>query len=171
MGSGEAPPLYRTRRLFFDRGAIAVPPTADDVCMPIGRAIRGIRLVVVDRWLAPVPVGVVGIQVELFQKGPQGRQISGGLLAAEGVAEGRLIDVRCRRGPLVDEAGLVAIRRRSTRPLVKATFPIVNPYGLKHFLGLRRDPHTPGGGRAVAGADPRVPRRAREGAEGIPRLR
>ncbi|MCW5787556.1 MAG: amino acid adenylation domain-containing protein [Nitrospira sp.] len=39
---------------------IAVPPTADDVCMPIGRAIRGIRLVVVDRWLAPVPVGVPG---------------------------------------------------------------------------------------------------------------
>lgn len=39
---------------------IATSPRADEVCMPIGQAIRGIRLVVVDRWLAPVPTGVPG---------------------------------------------------------------------------------------------------------------
>lgn len=39
---------------------ITSPPAAEDVCMPIGRPIRGTRLMVVDRWLAPVPVGVPG---------------------------------------------------------------------------------------------------------------
>jgi amino acid adenylation domain-containing protein len=39
---------------------IASPPAADEVSMPIGRPIQRMRLVVVDRWLAPVPVGVSG---------------------------------------------------------------------------------------------------------------
>jgi amino acid adenylation domain-containing protein len=39
---------------------IASPPAADELCMPIGRPIRRTRLIVVDRWLAPVPVGVPG---------------------------------------------------------------------------------------------------------------
>ncbi|MCS6287706.1 MAG: amino acid adenylation domain-containing protein [Nitrospira sp.] len=39
---------------------IASPPAADEVCMPIGRPIQRTRLIVVDRWLAPVPVGVPG---------------------------------------------------------------------------------------------------------------
>jgi non-ribosomal peptide synthetase component F/aryl carrier-like protein len=39
---------------------IASPPAADEVSMPIGRPIQRMRLVVVDRWLAPVPVGVPG---------------------------------------------------------------------------------------------------------------
>ncbi|ULA61389.1 MAG: putative Phenylalanine racemase (ATP-hydrolyzing), partial [Nitrospira sp.] len=39
---------------------ITAPPTPDDVCMPIGRPIQGTRLLVLDRWLAPVPSGVGG---------------------------------------------------------------------------------------------------------------
>ncbi|MBS0180177.1 MAG: amino acid adenylation domain-containing protein, partial [Nitrospira sp.] len=39
---------------------IISPPEAQVVCMPIGRPIQGMRLVVVDRWMAPVPDGVAG---------------------------------------------------------------------------------------------------------------
>jgi amino acid adenylation domain-containing protein len=39
---------------------ITSPPAPDDVAMPIGRPIRGIRLVVVDRWMTLVPSGVAG---------------------------------------------------------------------------------------------------------------
>ncbi len=39
---------------------IASPPGADEVCMPIGHPIQDTRLVVVDRWMTPVPGGVAG---------------------------------------------------------------------------------------------------------------
>lgn len=39
---------------------ILSPPSDDDTCMPIGRPIRRMRLVVANRWLAPVPAGVPG---------------------------------------------------------------------------------------------------------------
>jgi amino acid adenylation domain-containing protein/non-ribosomal peptide synthase protein (TIGR01720 family) len=46
---------------------ITVPPEKETVSMPIGRPIHNMRLYILDRWLAPVPIGTSG---ELCVAGP-----------------------------------------------------------------------------------------------------
>ena len=117
--------------------AISAPLVPGSAVVPIGSPVPGAALFVLDGWLRPVPVGVIG---ELYVAGEGSRR---GVRAPGWADRGAIrgLPVRRTRGPNVPHRGPGALARR--RP-----------------AGLPRQGRRPG-------QDPRVPHRTRRRASGV----